>query len=785
MPNQLFHPSLPFGFTHRGSLGGRASNSLGLPSRWCCWLTIATWLNLALVGLPSLAQLPAFPGAEGGGMYATGGRNGDVYVVSTLNDSGAGSLRHAIDTAPFSGRMIVFSVGGTIDLSSDLVINSPNITLAGQTAPTGITLARRALRISNTRDVIVQHIAVRPGDTNTAPNVYEPDSIWVSGSNDVILDHVSASWATDETVSVTHGSSNVTVQWSLITEALHNSNHNKGNHGYGSIFEAGETTLHHNLYAHNRSRNPRLAGADAPGVPNRADVVNNVIYNPGDRYSYSGSSDVYEVNFTGNYGIEGPSTTRENELLHPDSLTSQVYYAGNYYDTNEDGILQLTPASSSTLTGTFTSLSSAVPTAHPPQQTDAPTAYAQVLSYAGSAAHRDPIDKRVINSVLRQTGTHLDSQSEVGGWYYPTEASMVVDPDGLPDWWKMEQGLDPNDNTIGMQRPTPGGYTYLEHYLHELNEPFMPRTHTRAFTVSTAYGNGADAQVGEVANSATGSGDSPQLNARWTGTSGDSNELILLRFDLSQVELGSVANASLDLTAYGDAASSTLRVYGLDHEASNQVWSESSIDFSTAPGLAFDANSGTRSLATDEVLLLGEFTIAGASDGELLSFTNPDLVAFLNTLAYRQQGDPLVTLLLERQQASSAPATFASKEATQLGSGSTVAAGTLAPRLTLEAVPDATLLPGNYNDDGQVDLADYAVWRNNLNAAPGTLANDTVGGGIGTVQYEVWRANFAANPATESVGAESVNTAAAVPEPRGIALALVALLGMAWGRVRL
>jgi len=722
--------------------------------------------------LSSLAQLPAFPGAEGGGKYSTGGRDGDIYVVSNLNDSGSGSLRHAIDTAPFTGRMIVFSVGGTIDLSSDLVINSPNITLAGQSAPTGITLAQRALRISNTHDVIVQHIAVRPGDTNTAPNVYEPDSIWVAGSNDIILDHVSASWATDETLSVTHGSSNVTVQWSLITEALHNSNHNKGNHGYGSIFEAGETTLHHNLYAHNRSRNPRLAGADAAGVANRADVVNNVIYNPGDRYSYSGSSDVYEVNFTGNFGIEGPSTTRENELLHPDSLTSEVYYAGNYYDTSEDGILQLTPAAASTLTGTFTALPAPVPTAEPPQQTDAPTAYAQVLSYAGSSANRDPIDKRVVNSVMRQIGTHLDSQSEVGGWYYPAETSVTVDPDGLPDWWKIEQGLDPNDNSLGTQRPTAGGYTYLEKYLHELNAPFMPRAHAASFSVTTAFGSGADAQVGEVLDEATGTGGAAQLSAHWAGPAGQNNELILLRFDLSQVEAGSVANASLELTAFGDMTGDTLRVYGLDHDASNQDWNESTVEFATSPGLMFDAESGTRSRVDDDLILLGEFTTAGADEGDQLSFANPDLTAFLNTLAFRQAGDPQVTLLLERQGVGSGQARFASKEATMLEGGLPVVAGTYAPRLSLQAVlEDVALVPGDYNGDGMVDLADFAVWRDALGSEAGTLVNDTDGGVIGVAQFETWRVNFAADLAEGNV-----NISTSVPEPTAVTLALAALL---------
>lgn len=656
------------------------------------------------------AQLLAFPGAEGAGAFATGGRGGGIYVVTNLNDSGAGSLRHAIDTAPGSGRMIVFGVSGTINLNSDLVINSPNITLAGQTAlDGGITLARRALRISNTHDVIIQHIRVRPGDYATAPNVYEPDSLWVSSSQDVIIDHVSASWSTDEVLSVTHGSTNVTVQWSMMTEALHNSNHSKGNHGYGGIIHGGETTLHHNLYANNRSRNPATGNWDksVPITPAHLDIVNNVISNPGDRYSYSGGEDQYQVNWVGNYGIEGPDTTRENELFHPDSVNSFVYYAGNYYDTNEDGILQLTPASPSTLTGTYTALASPVATTNPPAIDDAPTAYKKVLSYAGATAWRDPIDRRVINDVVNQSGKLIDSQDEVGGWVYPTPQTQTLGADGLPSWWKVAHGFAANDNTVGSQF-APDGYTYLEKYLHYLNAPFQPPQATTGAVVTTAYGDGADAQIGEAAGAATGSGDAAALNARWAQSSGTPNELLLLRFDLSEIAPGSVADASLELTAFRDMAADTVRVYGLKHEASLQDWEESSVTFANAPGVAFDADSSTRSLATDDLLVLGEFSTSGADEGDTLSFTNPDLSVFLNTLAYRDDESQIVTLLLERRNLSTGQTRFASQEATELETGGAAAAGTYAPRLVLDAV---LALSGDFDDNGAVDDDDLGYWR--------------------------------------------------------------------------
>lgn len=724
----------------------------------------------------ALAQLLAFPGAEGAGKFATGGRDGDVYVVSNLNNSGAGSLRHAVDTAPSSGRTIVFSVGGTINLLSDINIDSPRITIAGQTAPGGITLAHRGLRISNTNNIILQHIAVRPGDFATAPGVYEPDSIWVNGSNNVILDHVSASWSTDEVLSVTHGSTNITVQWSLITEALHNSNHSKGNHGYGGIIHGGQTTLHHNLYAHNRSRNPATGNWDknAPITPANLDIVNNVIYNPGDRYSYSGGDDQYSVNWTGNFGIEGPNTTRENELFHPDNTNSIVYYAGNYYDTNDDGILQLTPASNATLTGTFTQVTSPVPTTHPPNQTDAPTAYMQVLSYAGSAAHRDPIDKRIINSVLRQNGAHLDSQNQVGGYYYPTPTTAAVDPDGLPDWWKIKQGLDPNDDTIGRQKPIAGGYTYLEMFLHELNAPFQPPTATQSVAVSTAFGSGADATLRENGGFASGDGAGPSLAARWNNS--NSNEVIALRFDLSQIEKGSVAAATLELTAFQSLSNQTLRIYGIEHEVAGQMWDESTVNFATAPGLAFDGNSTTRGRVAEELLLLGEFSTGSVAEGGSVSFTNPDLATFLNLLAYRSgEGENVVSLLLERQNSSSSQALFASKEADALASGTGAAAGSFAPRLLLDAVLiESPVLAGDYNGDGMVDAADYSVWRDRL-AAGGPLQNETASPGVvDQADYDAWKANFGANAGNGGSGGH-----APVPEPASWLMAIAAICRVA------
>ncbi len=740
--------------------------------RTCALLTIAAYCAIVLAAKPRTAhaQLAAFPGAQGAGAFSVGGRNsGNVYIVTNLNNSGTGSFRHAVDTAPAAGRTIVFAISGTINLESDVNIDSPNITVAGQTAPPGgITLARRALKISNTHDVILQHIRVRPGDFATAPNVYEPDSIWVNGSNKIILDHVSASWSTDEVLSVTHGSTNVTVQWSLITDSLHNSNHNKGNHGYGGIIHGGETTLHHNLYANNRSRNPATGNwdKDAPITPAHLDIVNNVIANPGDRYSYSGGDDQYDVNWTGNYGIEGPNTTRENELFHPDNVNTRVYYANNYYDTTDDGILNGAPASASTLTGVYTSLGSPVATTNPPIQTDAPTAYKQVLSYAGAAAWRDPIDKRILNGVVNQAGDHIDSQDEVGGYFYPTPLTQALDPDGLPDWWKINNGFSPSDNTVGLQF-APDGYTYLEKYLHALNAPYLPRTGQTPITVSTAFGAGADAQINVNAGVSSGDGLGPQLNARWTGAGGTSNQLIALRFDLSDVEPGTVANATLELTAFRATSGQTLRVYGVEHEVANQAWDETTATFTSVPGTASSPTSGARSIDTAKLLLLGEFATGTVAEGATVSFTNPDLSVFLNMLAYRNDGSDVVTLLLERQNSSSTEARFASTEATMLETGSPAAAGTYAPRLVLSALPN---FAADFNNDGRVDSSDLSIWRGNFGNGPSATQGQGDANGDGAINGDdllVWQRQLTQPAATAASGV--------VPEPN--AWQLLAAMG--------
>ena len=222
-----------------------------------------------------LAVLVAFPGAEGAGAYATGGRGGDVYHVTSLNDSGPGTLREGVNTG--SGpRTIVFDIGGTINLTSRLNLNRPNITLAGQTAPgNGICVAnfRTRIQVDNT---VVRYMRFRLGSD---PITAADDALSISGGNNVMIDHVSASWGSDENLSVSGSAYNVTVQWSMISEGL-----NADGHGYGSLIApeipGTRYTFHHNLYANNLGRVPR-AGSRDYATDFVFDYRNNVAYNWG------------------------------------------------------------------------------------------------------------------------------------------------------------------------------------------------------------------------------------------------------------------------------------------------------------------------------------------------------------------------------------------------------------------------------------------------------------------------------------------------------------------------
>lgn len=627
------------------------------------------WLQVA----PAYGAQLSFPGAEGAGRFAVGGRGGDVYHVTNLNDSGPGSLRDGVQSA--SGpRNILFQVSGTIHLHADLVIEKSNLTIAGQSAPgDGITIADRSVVVNNSRDVVLQFLRFRPGDTYVVSDEnYEPDALWVRNSRNVMIDHVSASWGTDEVLSVTHNSRNVTVQWSLITEALHNSGHNKGDHGYGSLINGGDITFHHNLYAHNRSRNPR------PGEQVRLDFVNNIIYNPGGKYGYSGSNDSISLNYVGNYGID-TNATSATALFEPDSTASRVFVSGNYRDSNRNKNLDGVDVGAAALAGTFTRAFSrfnlpAVETTHAKQ------AYIDVLSHAGASVRRDGVDHRVVGTVLNQNGIRIDSQNQVGGWPTLATGTLPLDSnnDGIPDRWAISQKLDPGINYS--QQFAPNGYTYLENYLHSLNKDHYPTRNVEVFEISTAYGRGADAQVGEnrVNGSVASLGWGRELALQATYNAGENarNEYVLLKFDLQRLSPGSLTGAQLELTLQQDCREvRRFAIYGLESGVDRWDWNETTIEFAGAPALAFDGDSATRGLIPNDLLQLGVLTVQNLAAGDIISFDNPNLSVFLNRLAsYAPESNQTATILLQPLVAATDAVQFASRES---GNGS------FAPRLVL------------------------------------------------------------------------------------------------------
>ena len=536
-------------------------------------------------------------------MNITGGRGGDVYKVTNLNDSGAGSLRYGIQNAPASGRTIVFDVGGTIQLASSLDFNGKdNITIAGQTAPGGgITLAGNRLRINPLFDdddvidplsnVIVQHLRIRPSET--AENA---DGVWVQTASNVIIDHVTTSWSTDESISVTHDSNDVTVQWSTMSQGLLS-------HSYGSLLNGGTYTYAHNLYVHNRSRNPRLQ--QSQDLVMDLDFVNNVIYNPGDRFAYGG--DEYYVNWVGNYGIRGPDTGDTNHAFARDTDTESHFYVdGNIMDNNTDGLVNgVVPvlegddheAAMFREGASYTLLGSRVSVLPETNVTTADQAYVHVLSRAGATNFRDAHDRDMIRDVINQQPGHISTVSEWGS--YPTlpagSAATDSNNDGVPDTWAQ---ANYGDTTTPLNTTyATSGYTYLEEYIHSLTPFAYLPTNTQSHTVTTGYGQGGDAQVNENGgSSATSSGDGTgsTLSALWDGTSGTKNQAIVLRFDLSEIVPGSVNEAALELTT-ADAVSGThdFKVWALEHDGNDWDWDESTAEFATAPGLEFDGNSRT------------------------------------------------------------------------------------------------------------------------------------------------------------------------------------------------
>ncbi|MFD2700487.1 pectinesterase family protein [Paenibacillus shunpengii] len=424
----------------------------------------ASMLMTSLTGITSAEtapavqdeRLPAFPGAEGGGMYTSGGRGGDVYEVTTLADSGPGSLREAVSR---DNTTVVFKVAGTIHLETPLKITGSNLTIAGQTAPgEGVTVSDYATTIE-ADNVIVRYMRFRLGDRYPS----EDDAFGSRYHKDIIIDHSSFSWSVDEVLSM-YVNENTTVQWSIISESMLMTSHQKGRHGYAGIWGGNNATFHHNLIAHNVSRNPRFAGS--PNFP--TDSSNNIIYNWGFFSAYGGEEGNY--NLRNNYYKYGPNTYRSvrDQIFLDVSANTRLYVDGNIMDGSPEvtannwlGVGELANPDSK--------LNTAVSMPNPINLDTAETAYERVLQEAGAVLpRRDAIDARVVHDVKNRSGKHINSPKEVGGYLEFEEAVSTLaddDHDGMPNEWELAHGLNPS-NAEDRNGIHSSGYTNLEMYLN-------------------------------------------------------------------------------------------------------------------------------------------------------------------------------------------------------------------------------------------------------------------------------------------------------------------------------
>ena len=418
-----------------------------------------------------------FDGAEGCGKFTTGGRGGAVYTVSSLEDNGAkaGTLRYALNQpGPLN---IVFSVSGTIELKSELKIKTNNITIYGQSAPgDGICIKNYPVTI-DANNVIIQFVHFRMGNVD-----FDGDALTCVGRKNILIDHCSMSWSTDECASC-YGNTNFTMQWCMIYEGLNTDL--KGNHGFGGIWGGSNVSFHHNLIANQSNRTPRFDHDYVSTMKGPLDFVNNVIYivNSGNG-TYGGEScnttnTQRTINMVNNYyKYSSAAGSAAGRILNPTTSCSyctkamgcstivpgKFYIAGNYvegYDSKtSDNWSAVSPYSSVMKSTEPFALSQEI------SKQTAQDAYTSVLAKAGASLVRDEVDARVISQVVNNTGTTISS---VDSWptYTSSTAPTDSDRDGIPNDWEDANGLD-KANWQDYKNVAPSGRTYLEEYMQSL-----------------------------------------------------------------------------------------------------------------------------------------------------------------------------------------------------------------------------------------------------------------------------------------------------------------------------
>lgn len=448
----------------------------------------------------------AFAGAGGGGSYTTGGRGGTIFPITTLddNDEGSnepmipGSLRYALSQK--GKKIIVFKVAGIIHLKAALNITNGDFTILGQTAPgDGICIADYPVKINRANNIIIQYLRFRMGDEKlTQAQADGADALSVNNCQNVLIDHCSFSWSTDECCSC-YGNENFTLQYCFVTESLRLSKHSGSSsdvdpHGFGGIWGGKNASFHHNLLAHHDSRNPRF-DHDYVNKTCRGplDYVNNVVYNWRGNSSYGGESvnAQRKINFVNNYYKPGPATNSnvKTRFVNPweecsnCSMTAssvkppKIYMTGNRMtsssDVTADNWKGSTLSTSEVKSSTHFSMNYEI------VAQSAAEAYETVLAKAGCSLKRDAIDVRIVGEVRDSIYTYkgskskykgiIDSPSDVGGWpTYSGTAATDTDLDGLPDDWETAHNLNPNDRKDAALTTLNKPYMNIEVYAQEL-----------------------------------------------------------------------------------------------------------------------------------------------------------------------------------------------------------------------------------------------------------------------------------------------------------------------------
>lgn len=457
------------------------------------------------------ADIPAFPGAEGGGKYSFGGRGGRVIVVTNLNDDGPGSFRWACEQG--GARTVVFNVAGIIRLKSPLIIRAPYITIAGQSAPgDGVCVAGESVWV-NTHDVVVRYMRFRRGETNVGRR---DDAIGGNPIGNIIIDHVSASWGLDENMSMYRhmyndstgkpneeklGTANITIQNSIFSESL-----DTWNHAFGSTLGGENASFMRNLWADNTGRNPSVGWN---GIFN---FVNNVVFNWVHR-SVDGGDYRAQFNIINNYFKPGPATSKNSpvghRILKPEAGRSKLSYLvfgrayvngnimGGYPAITKDNWNGGVQVEELPNTGKYTDYMKVNKPLPMPQMTVLPAkeAYDYVLANAGATLpKRDAVDKRITEQVRTGKIAYADNvklpatqfkhrrlpidsykigiitdPSQVGGYpEYKGTPYRDADNDGMPDDWEAKNGLNPKDASDAAKDRNKDGYTNIEDYLNSL-----------------------------------------------------------------------------------------------------------------------------------------------------------------------------------------------------------------------------------------------------------------------------------------------------------------------------